>query len=505
VQIIVLGKLGLRIITKVKGEVFDHLLQVPVAYFDRNPVGDLIARVENDSERVRGLFSDLSVTIIGNALFFLGMVGVMMWKNWLITLIMLGPFTLIMIAVIWVIRKLSWFYRRSRELYSDVSAILTEYIQGMEIVQVFNRQERAAEILDRKSLEKRRVETRAQFYEYSMWGVVGFFMNTLFIVLVIELTVPKVLLHTISLGTLVVFVQYSTRLFQPLLQMAENLNQFQRAFVSLRRIFTMLDLPTENDERGQVGTTDFAFNREIAFEHIRFAYPEGDTILDDVSFTIPRGTQTALVGPSGSGKTTLVSLLCGFYPITDGAIKVDGKNLLDLNLKAWRRKIGLVLQDIYLFPGNIRENIRVWNEDVTETNLQHALKVVSAEDLVASRESGLDTEIREQGKNFSQGEKQLMSFARAVVFDPEIVVLDEATASVDVQTEARIQEAMNRVLSDKTAVIVAHRLTTILKADQILYMENGRILARGTHPELLEKCAAYRRLVELQFATGVSA
>jgi ATP-binding cassette, subfamily B, multidrug efflux pump len=502
-QVIFLGRLGLRIITKIKGEVFDHLLQMPVAYFDKNPVGELIARVENDSERIRGLFSDLAVTIVGNALFFIGMLGVMLYRNWTVTAILMIPFTGIMILVVIVVRKLSWFYRRVRELYADVSSVLTEYIQGMEVVQAFNRQALAEHILDVKSIEKRQVETRSQFYEYSLWGVLSFMIETVFIILVILLSVPKILNHAMTLGALVVFVQYSGRLFWPLLQVAENINQFQRAFVSLRRIFDMLELPTETDERGRVGSREFTFEREIEFRDLSFAYKPGEWVLRNVSLTIPRGSKTALVGPSGGGKTTVVSLLCGFYPVTEGELLVDGVSLRDIELHAWRRKIGLVLQDIYLFPGDIRENIRVYDESVSEKRVRDSLRVVSAEDLVETRDSGLDTEIKEQGRNFSQGEKQLLSFARAVVVEPEIVILDEATASVDVRTEARIQKALESVLEGKTSVIVAHRLSTIVNADQILYIENGTILARGRHEELLADCAAYRRLVELQFAAGV--
>ncbi|MCB5252666.1 MAG: ATP-binding cassette domain-containing protein, partial [Candidatus Cloacimonetes bacterium] len=234
------------------------------------------------------------------------------------------------------------------------------------------------------------------------------------------------------------------------------------------------------------------------FENVSFAYKDEDWVLKDVSFTIPKGKKIALVGPSGSGKTTSVSLLCGFYHVQKGKVLIDGVPMRSLDFRAWRRKIGLILQDIFLFPGSILENVRVYNDNISRQEVQDAISVVQLEDFVKAMPEGLDSELAERGQNVSQGEKQLISFARALAFNAEIIIMDEATASIDPQTEARIQRTMKEVFSGKTMVVVAHRLTSVLDADEILYFSEGRITARGDHKSLMQESKDYRKLVELQ-------
>jgi ABC-type multidrug transport system fused ATPase/permease subunit len=240
------------------------------------------------------------------------------------------------------------------------------------------------------------------------------------------------------------------------------------------------------------------FEKEIRFEHVWFAYKDDDWVLKDVSFTIPKGKMIALVGASGSGKTTSVSLLCGFYPVQKGKITVDGIPLTELAFRAWRAKIGLILQDIFLFPGSILENVRVYNDNVSAKLVQEAVSIVQLNDFIESLPMGIDSELSERGQNISQGEKQLISFARALAFNAEIIVMDEATASIDPQTEAKIQRTMHNVFANKTAVVVAHRLTSVLDADEILFFNAGEIAARGTHRELMKSSDDYCKLVKLQ-------
>ncbi|MCK9334777.1 MAG: ATP-binding cassette domain-containing protein, partial [Candidatus Cloacimonetes bacterium] len=252
------------------------------------------------------------------------------------------------------------------------------------------------------------------------------------------------------------------------------------------------------EDETYTGSMQPSFAREIRFENVSFAYKDEDWILKDVSFTIPKGKKIALVGASGSGKTTTVSLLCGFYHVQKGRILIDGIPIDQLDFRAWRRKIGLILQDIFLFPGSILENIRVYNDNVSEEEVQKAVSVVQLDDFIRVLPEGLNSELAERGQNISQGEKQLISFARALAFNSEIIIMDEATASIDPQTEAKIQRTMKKVFAGKTAVVVAHRLTSVLDADEILYFSGGRILARGKHQELMQLSPEYRKLVELQ-------
>jgi ATP-binding cassette subfamily B protein len=264
----------------------------------------------------------------------------------------------------------------------------------------------------------------------------------------------------------------------------------------LKRILELTEIGTEDETF--TGTQLPTFERDIRFENVSFAYEGEDWVLKDVSFTIPKGKKIALVGPSGSGKTTSVSLLCGFYHVQKGKVLIDGVPMRSLDFRAWRRKIGLILQDIFLFPGPILENVRVYNDNVSQQEVQNAISIVQLEDFVKAMPEGLDTELAERGQNVSQGEKQLISFARALAFDAEIIVMDEATASIDPQTEARIQRTMDEVFSGKTIVVVAHRLTSVLDADEILYFNEGRITARGDHKTLMRESKDYRKLVELQ-------
>jgi ATP-binding cassette, subfamily B, multidrug efflux pump len=496
-QVIVLSRMGLKIVTKLKFRVFDHFLHLPVGYFDNNPVGELISRVESDCENVRQLFSDLSVTILGNLLFFIGMVVVMMLRHFNITLILMIPISLIVICVFFVVRYLAKFFRRARELNADITGVINEYIQGISIVQLFNRQDKVIKLLDEKGKDKKHVESKAMFTEYGFWGLYGFLIETVFVVLLIYLMVPQIIGGLVTLGTLIVFIQYSQRIFWPLMMISENINQIQRAFASLHRIFGILAIKDEYAAR--TANIPAKFDNEIEFRNIKFSYKEDEEVLRGISFSIKKGETVALVGASGSGKTTVVSLLCGFYNIKEGGIFVDGVNLNHFDLKSWRQKIGLVLQDIYLFPGDIKENIRIYNDQINDEQIYEALRFVQTDEFLSRLDNGISSEIKERGRNISVGEKQLLSFARAIVFSPDIIILDEATASIDIRTETKIQQAMKSILKDKTAVIVAHRLSSVMTADKILLFQNGQIIAAGKHQELLISSTEYRKLVELQF------
>ncbi len=496
-QIVWLSKMGVRVITKIKSRIFDQLMRLPVSYFDKNQVGELISRVESDSEKVKQLFSEFSVMILGNVMFFIGVLIVLFFKNWQITLALIIPSIFVLATVFFAVRYVSKFYRRSRELYADVTSVLTEYIQGMSIVQIFNRQQLVRNIIDTKSKEKKRIDTIASFIEYPLQGFYDFFLTTIFIVAVVYVMTPKIAAGVVSIGTLIIFIQYGNRIFFPLMMIAENINQIQRSFVSLKRIFELTHLKTEEEFRTEMYSP--TFKDQIEFKDVWFKYKEDEWVLKNVNLTIKRGEKVALVGASGSGKSTTISLICGFYNIQKGQILVDGQDLNQVYLSEWRKKIGLVLQDIYLFPGNILENIRIYNDEIQEETVNRAIETVQAQDLVFKSNSGIHSEIKERGQNLSVGEKQLLSFARALVFNPEIIIMDEATASVDARTESRIQKAMDEVLTGRTAIIVAHRLASIVHCDKICLFQDGQIIAEGTHAELLEISPEYQKLVELQF------
>ena len=495
-QIVLLSRLGIKVITKFKGDVFRHLLKLPVPWFNKQPVGELIARVESDSERVKVLFSDLSITILGNILFFLGVFIVLFIRDWKTTIYIMPIILISMIAYSFLFKYISKFFRQIREKYAIVTAKITDYVQGMHMIQALNQQDRVSKDLEEASRAKKNIETKTSFIEYGAQSFFMFFFNVVFVVLVIWLTAPKIIAGAATLGTLIVFIQYIYRMVWPLIHLSENVMQMQRSFVSLKRILELTELTTEDET--YTGNALPSFEHEIRFENVSFAYNDEDWILKDVSFSIPKGKKIALVGASGSGKTTTVSLLCGFYHVQKGRILIDGTPIQELDFRAWRRKIGLILQDIFLFPGSILENIRVYNDNVSEQEVAQAVSVVQLSEFIHDLPHGLNSELAERGQNISQGEKQLISFARALAFNSDIIIMDEATASIDPQTEAKIQRTMKQVFTGKTAVVVAHRLTSVLDADEILYFSNGKILARGKHQELMQLSPEYRKLVELQ-------
>ncbi|HNZ89440.1 MAG TPA: ABC transporter ATP-binding protein [Candidatus Cloacimonas acidaminovorans] len=495
-QILLLSRLGIKIITKFKGNVFSHLLKLPVSWFNKQPVGELIARVESDSERVKVLFSDLSITIIGNVLFFIGGFVILFILQWQITIYILPAIILCGIGYWFLFKYLNKFFRLIRERYAIITAKITDYVQGIQMIQALNQETKALQDVEKASLAKKKVEVHTQVIEYGSQSIFSFMVNVVFIIIVILVSAPKIIAGTLTVGILIVFIQYIYQLVWPLMQISENVMQIQRSFASLKRILELTELPTEDDT--YTGTKIPVFEQEIKFENVWFAYKEGEWVLKDISFTIPKGKKIALVGPSGSGKTTTVSLLCGFYPVEKGKILIDGVPLSEMDFREWRKKIGLILQDVYLFPGSILENVRVYNDQISEDKVQKAISIVQLDDFIKKLPEGINAELAERGQNVSQGEKQLISFARALAFEAEIIIMDEATASIDPQTEAKIQRSMENLLSGKTALVVAHRLTSVLDADEILYFSDGRITARGKHNELLQTSPEYQKLVELQ-------
>lgn len=494
-QSIISVKLGLKIVTRIKDELFSHLLTLPVSYFDKNPVGVLMARVENDTEKVKSLFSETGIMLLSNIIYFFGMLLVLFFLNPKAAAIMFLPMPLFLFMFFFVFDKLKPLYEKTRKQYAKITATTTEFIQGIEVLQVFNRCAYAMERLEKDSLSMRNAEMKSQIVEYSTMGFMGFLGGPILIVLVINISAPQIFKGALTLGTLLVFIEYGMRLLEPLMNIGENIRGIQQARVALKRIFSIFELEAENTGCG----TEAFFNDRIEFRNVNFSYKDNEPVLDSVSFTVEKGSTVALVGASGSGKTTTISLLCRFYGLTGGEILVDGTSLDNFELYSWRKKIGLVLQDIYLFPGSILENVRVYNDEVAEADVSKALALVHADKFVKSLPSGHDTELHERGSNLSMGEKQLLSFARALAFNPSIIVMDEATASVDPTTERHIQESMKELLKGRTAIIVAHRLSSILNADKILFFKDGRILAQGRHEELLASLPDYAELVKLQF------
>jgi ATP-binding cassette subfamily B protein len=503
-QVVVLTKMGLAIVTKLKQSLFHHLMGLSLAYFDKNPPGKLMARVESDAERLQALFSEVAVAVLRTMALLIGALAVMFLSSWKVTLGILCFATPVAIGTVYYFRWMRGLYRRVRAMVARISGFVSEYVLGVPILQVFGYEREAERRLEKLNEDKLRTERVSSFFEYGFWGVLTA-VEVVAVILLLYLGSGRIFDVTMTVGTLVLFVEYTRRVFWPLAMFSEQIGFIQRAFASADRVFGVLDTPSRTPDREDATDSVPDDWSEVAFDDVSFVYDGGTRALDHVSFRIRRGEKVALVGLSGGGKSTITNLLLRFYDPTEGAVVVDGTDIRSFRKRAWRARIGLVQQDIHLFPGTVADNLRALVDEVGMDALQRAAATVGADQVIARLPLGYDEPLTEGGTNLSMGERQLLSFARALVRDPELLVLDEATSSVDPGTERRLQESMDRMLAGRTALVIAHRLATVVSADRILVVHAGRIVEEGSHDELYARKGVYRDLFDLQFRTAASA
>jgi ATP-binding cassette subfamily B protein len=498
-QIVLVSKVGLAVVMGLRERTFAHLMTLSLGYFDKNPPGRLMARVESDVERLRQLFSDVAMTLFRNLVLLGGTLTVMLLASPVVTLAIVALMLPILFGTYFFLRYIRRAFRTIRKLFARISAFLVEYIQGIPILQIYGYTERAKMDLVRLNRDMYSRQTRVYLREYAFWGAFSS-VEIAAVMLIIWVGAKHYLGVVMTVGTLVLFIEYTRRLFFPMVQFSEQLDFIQQAFASADRVFGVFDTPSLTPDAPDAIEAVPSDWKEIAFENVAFAYDGGAQALKGVSFRIPRGQKVALVGLSGGGKTTVTNLLLRFYEASGGRVTLDGVDIRRYRQREWRRKTGLVLQDIHLFPGSLRENLRVLRDDISDDALDRAMRVAQAEAMVKQLPQGYDTELSEGGANLSMGERQLLCFARAIVNDPDILVLDEATSSVDPATERRLQESLEHVLAGRTSLIVAHRLATITTVDRILVLHEGRLVEEGTHDELYARDGIYRDLFDLQFA-----
>jgi len=496
-QVIVTTKLGLLIVRDLKGKVFEHMLSLSQSFFDSFPSGKLMARVESDCERVRMLFSETSMAILRSIMLMTGTIGIMAVTNLRITgfvMLLVLPVTLTTIPVLRLMRKL---WAQVRASYSRISGLVAEYVRAVPVLQVFNATGVAAGKLTSEGRRFLGLEVKASIWEYGFWGFLGS-CEVAAVAVILTAGRGGVVAGTITVGSVVLFIEYTRRLFMPIVMFSETLNQVQRALASADRINSILSTETCTPD-GDLGEEDFPEDwEEIRFEDVWFRYGRAEWALKGVSLVIARRSLVALVGASGGGKSTIVNLLMRFYEPTGGRITIGGIDIRRFRLDVWRRRLGLVLQNVSLFSGTLSENLTVFDSSVPARRQIEALRTIEAEDLLERIPGGLSGEISEGGQNLSMGERQLINFARAVLHRPEILILDEATSSVDPGTEKRIQKAMDMLFEGRTALVVAHRLTTVRNADRIYVIQAGQVVETGTHLELLECGGVYAGLCRLQ-------
>jgi ATP-binding cassette subfamily B protein len=498
----VMQLMGQRIMADLRRQIFGHLQRLPVAFFDRSPVGRLVTRVTTDVDALNELFTAGLVSIFGDIVLLLGIVGVLFWLNWRLALVTFAIMPLLLALTFWFKVRARQSFREVRVRIARINAFLQEHITGMQVVQLFGREQRAFEDFSAINDAHRVANLRAIFY-YAVFYPGVELIEALGLGLILWYGGLRVVGGALTLGALVAFLQFAERFYQPLADLSEKYNILQAAMASSERIFRLLD--TESTVvPPRAGYRPPAARGEVEFEGVEFEYKPGEPVLRGVSFRVAPGETLAVVGHTGAGKSTLANLLLRFYDVGAGAVRLDGRDVRDWDLGTLRRSVGLVLQDVFLFAGSIGQNIRLGAE-LDAARLRWAAQEAQALPFIERLEGGFEAPVRERGAGLSVGQKQLLAFARALAFDPRVLILDEATSSIDTETEQLIQTALERLLVGRTSIVIAHRLSTIQRADRILVLHKGEVRELGTHQELLAQRGIYRRLYELQFQASAVA
>jgi ATP-binding cassette subfamily B multidrug efflux pump len=486
-----------RCLADLRVELFSHVQKLPMAYFDRNPVGRLVTRMTTDVDVLQEMFSSGVMTLISDFVMVVWIVGIMFYLHAELALVSLALIPPMAFAINFFRIKARQTYRLIRERIARINAYLGEAISGMAIIQLFAREEKTYREFDELNAAHRDAYHLSNLYEAALYSMVEA-AGSVSVALLLWYGGGEVLHGIIGIGTVVAFKEYINRFFVPLRDFSQKYAVMQSAMSSAERIFQLLDTPVTIDSPKKP-VIPKPFRGEVVFDDVWFHYKADDPVLKGVSFRIEPGEKIAVVGATGSGKTTTIKLLNRFYDVQKGSIQVSGVDVRDWDLQALRRHIGVVLQDVFLFSGDIRTNLALGDRSVPLERIENAARLANADIFIRRLAEGFGADVRERGSNFSGGQRQLLALARVLVFEPEILVMDEATSSVDTETEALIQDALERVMRDRTCLLIAHRLSTIRNADRIIVLHRGEVREFGSHSQLMEKQGIYHRLYQLQY------
>lgn len=496
-QAIVMQAMGQRIMFDLREQIFAHLQKLSVQFYDRNPVGRLMTRLTTDVDALNEMFTAGVIAIFGDLAMIFYIIIFMFQVNWRLALVSFAILPLLAILTTWFRLGARSSFREVRVRIARINAFLQEHITGMPVVQLFNREAKEMRKFDEINEAHRKANIDTIFY-YAVFYPAVEIIGSFGIGLIIWYGGGQVISGIATIGTLVAFIQLARSFYEPISDISEKYNILQSAMASSERIFKLLDEPVTIKSPDKPVPVDRARGR-IEFRNVWFAYKNEDWILKDVSFTVEPGERVAFVGHTGAGKTTITNLLLRFYDVQRGQVLLDGVDVRDLDLEQLRANFSIVLQDVFLFSGDIASNIRLGNDRITDEQLKQAAREVHADDFIRRLPEGYKTELRERGAGLSVGQKQLISFARALAFDPRVLILDEATSSIDTETEILIRDAVERLMEGRTSLVVAHRLSTIQSVDKIIVMHKGEIREVGTHQNLLAERGLYWRLYQLQF------
>lgn len=488
---------GQKIMYDLRTEIFSHIQKLHIGYFDRHPVGRLITRVTTDVDVLNELFTAGVVSIFGDIFTLLGIVIIMTWLNWKLALVSFSVIPLLFIATMIFKIKVRDSYRWVRTAIAKINAFLQENITGMSVVQIFVQEGRKFDQFDQRNREHLNANLQSIFYYAFFYPVVNL-IGALAIGLILWYGGNQVISGILTLGSLIAFIQYSERFYKPISDLTEKFNILQSAMASSERIFKLLDTQPEITAPA-APVRLVGMKGDIEFQNVWFAYKEDTPVLKNVSFRVAPGERLAIVGATGSGKSTLINLLCRFYDVQRGEIRIDGVNIRHLELDQLRQSLAIVLQDVFLFSGTIEENIRLWGRPISRQKVEDGARWVHAHRFIERLPQGYLEPVTERGSSLSVGQRQLLAFARALAHDPKILVLDEATSSVDTETELLIQDALEKLMEGRTSLVIAHRLSTIQNCDRILVLHKGEVVEQGTHQELLKHRGIYYKLYQLQY------